>query len=66
MLIDLQTTHRVEDTLVPWIFMSDGTHPSNFAKDKDEWPVCMTISNLSWKIRQRPSTWWDELVKTID
>ena len=47
---------RVGDTLVPVIFMSDGTHLSNFAGDKKEWPVYMTIGNLSSKIRQMPST----------
>jgi hypothetical protein len=36
--------------------MSDGTHLSNFAGDKTEWPVYMTIGNLSSKIRQTPST----------
>jgi len=36
--------------------MSDGTHHSNFAGDKKEWPVSMTIGNLSSKIRQMPST----------
>jgi len=46
----------VGDTLVPLIFKSDGTHLSNFAGDKKEWPVYMTIGNLSSKIRQMPST----------
>jgi hypothetical protein len=36
--------------------MSDGTHLSNFAGDKKEWPVYMAIGNLSSKIRQTPST----------
>jgi len=36
--------------------MSDRTHLSNFAGDKKEWPVYMTISNLSSMIRQLPST----------
>jgi len=36
--------------------MSDGTHLSNFAGDKKEWPVYMTIGNLSSKICQMPST----------
>ena len=44
------------DTLLPLICMSDGTHLSNFAGDKKEWPVYMTIGNLSSKIRQTPST----------
>jgi len=35
--------------------MSDRTHLSNFAGDKKEWPVYMTICNLSSKICQRPS-----------
>jgi hypothetical protein len=46
----------VGDTLVPLIFMSDGAHLSNFAGDKKELPVYMTIGNLSLKIRQTPST----------
>jgi len=36
--------------------MSDGTHLSNCAGDQKEWPVYMTIGNLSSKIRQMPST----------
>jgi len=55
-LIKVKATLRVGDTLVPLIFMSDGTHLSNFAGDKKEWPVYMTIGNLSSKIRQMPST----------
>jgi len=35
--------------------MSDRTHLSNFAGDKQEWPVYMTIGNLSSKICQMPS-----------
>jgi len=42
--------------VVPLIFMSDGTHLSNFAGDKKEWPVYMTIGNLASKISQIPST----------
>src|SRR5882757_11365679 len=45
---------RLGDTLVPLIFMSDGPHLSNFAGDKKEWAVYMTIGNLSSKIRQMP------------
>jgi hypothetical protein len=47
---------RVWDTLVRLIIMSDGTHLSNFAADKKEWPVYMTMGNLSSKICQMPST----------
>jgi len=47
---------REGDTLVPLIFMSNGTYLSNFAGDKKEWPEYMTIGNLSSKIRQMPST----------
>jgi len=36
--------------------MSDRTHFSNFAGDKKEWPVYMTIGNLFSKMRQMPST----------
>jgi hypothetical protein len=36
--------------------MSDGTHLSDFAGDKKELHVYMTIGNLSAKIRQMPST----------
>jgi hypothetical protein len=34
---------------------ADRTHLSNFAGDKTEWPVYMTIGNHSSKIRQMPS-----------
>jgi hypothetical protein len=54
MLIGVKATLRLGDTLVPSIFMSDGTILSNFAVDKNVWPVCMTIGNLSLKIRQIP------------
>jgi hypothetical protein len=36
--------------------MSDGTHLSNFAGNKNEWPVYMTIGNLYSKIHQGPLT----------
>ena len=36
--------------------MSDRTHLSNFAGNKKEWPVYMTIGNLSSKLRRMPST----------
>jgi len=36
--------------------MSDGIHLSNFSGNKEEWPVYMTIGNLTSKIRQMPST----------
>jgi len=55
MLIEVKATLRLGDTLVPLIFMSNGIHLSNFAGDKKEWPVYMTYSNLSSKIRQMPS-----------
>jgi hypothetical protein len=55
MLIEVKAMLRLGDTLVPWILMSDGTHLSNFAGDKKEWPVYMTMGNLSSKIGQIPS-----------
>jgi hypothetical protein len=55
-LIDVESTLRVGDTLLPLIFMSDGTHLSNFAGDKKEKPVYITIGNLASKIRPTPST----------
>jgi hypothetical protein len=55
MLIEVKATLRLGDTLVPLIFISDKTHLSNLAGDKKEWPVYMTIGNLSSKIRQMPS-----------
>jgi len=54
-LIDPNGMLGLADTLVPLIFMSDGTHLSNFAVDKKEWPVFMTIGNLSSKISKIPS-----------
>ena len=55
MLIEVKSTLRPGDTLVPMIVMSDGTHLSNFAADKKESPVYMTIGNLSSKFHQMPS-----------
>ena len=45
--------------------MSDETHLSNFAGDKNEWPVYMTIGNLFSKIRQMPSTHSIEMVALL-
>jgi len=45
----------VGDTIVPLIFMSNGTHLSNSAGDKTELPLYMTIGNLYSKLRQVPS-----------
>jgi len=42
--------------MVPLIFMSDGTPPSYFAGEKKEWPVYITIGNLSSMIGLMPST----------
>jgi hypothetical protein len=55
-LVDMSSKLRVGDTLVPLIFMFDGTHLSNFAGGMKEWPVYMTIGNLSSKIYPTPST----------
>jgi hypothetical protein len=55
-LSDVKLTLRVGDTLVPLIFMSDRKHLWRCAGDKTEWPVYITIGNLSSKIRQMPST----------
>jgi len=56
MLTDVKSTLRVGDTLVPLIFMSDRTYLSAFAGDKKDWPVFVTIGNLSLRIRQMSST----------
>jgi hypothetical protein len=45
----------VGDTLVAMIFLSDRTHLSSFDGGKKQWPVYMTIGNLSSKICQMPS-----------
>jgi len=45
----------LQDTPVHLIFMSDGIHLSNFAGNKKECPVYMTMSNISSKIRHMPS-----------
>jgi len=55
-LTDIKSTLRVGDTLVHLMFMSDGTHLSNFAGNNKQWPVYMTIGSLPWKLRQMPST----------
>ena len=55
MLIEVKATLKLGDTLVPLMVMSNGTHLSNFDGEKKEWPVYMTIGNVSSKIRQMPS-----------
>jgi len=54
-LIDVNATLRVGDTLIPMIFRFDQTHLLNCAGNKKEWHVYMTIGNQSWTIRQMPS-----------
>jgi hypothetical protein len=54
-LIEVKATHRQGDTLASRIFMSRGTHFSNFPDNMTEWPVYMTVGNLSWMIDQIPS-----------
>ena len=56
MLTDVKSTLTVGDTVVPLIFVSDGTHRLTFTGDKIEWRVYMTIGNLSSKLPQKPST----------
>jgi hypothetical protein len=54
-LIEVKAMLGLGKTLVRLIFMFDRTHLSNFAGDKNEWPVRITIGNLSSTIRQMPS-----------
>ena len=56
MLIEGKAKLRVGDTLCSLIFVSDGTHLSNLAGAKKEWPVSMTTCDLSSMIRQMLST----------
>ena len=55
-LTDVKSTLRVGDTLVPLMFMSNGTHLSNSAGDNIEWHKYITTGNVSSKLRQMPST----------
>jgi len=41
--------------VVPIIFLSDATHPTNFSGDKNAWPVYMMIGNLSTIVRMPSS-----------
>jgi len=54
-LIEVKPTLRLGDTLLLLIFISDGTHLSNFAGYTKESPGYMTIGNPSSKICQMPS-----------
>jgi hypothetical protein len=56
MLIEVKATLRLGDTLVHLILVSDRTHLLNFARDNKQWPVYMTIGNLSSTIHQVLST----------
>jgi hypothetical protein len=55
-LIEVNTTLRLGDTLLPLILRSDRTHLSDVAGNNNEWLFYMTIGNLTSKIRQLPST----------
>jgi hypothetical protein len=55
LLIEVKAKLRLEDTLVPWIFMSNGTHLSNIPGHLKDWPVYMTMGNLYSKVHQMPS-----------
>jgi hypothetical protein len=54
-LTDVKSTPSVGDTLGSLNFMSDGRHISNFAGDKKEWPVYITIGKISSKLCEMPS-----------
>ena len=55
-LIDIKSTLTVSDTLVPLIFIFDGTPPFNCTGYRKEWPAYMTIGNRTSKIHPMPST----------
>jgi len=55
----------VGNTPGPLILMSDGTHVSDFAGDKKQWRVWMTIGYIWSKIRQRPSMSRVEMVTLL-
>jgi hypothetical protein len=40
---------------VPFIFLSDSTHLTNFSGDKKMWPLYMTIRNLRTEVRSTVS-----------
>ncbi|KAF8245713.1 hypothetical protein K440DRAFT_554784, partial [Wilcoxina mikolae CBS 423.85] len=46
----------VGDRLVPMIFISDGTHLTNFSGDTKAWPIYMRIRNLSAVARMKYTT----------
>jgi len=54
-LIIVQSSLEDGDTVVPMIFLSDGTYLTNFSGDKKAWPVYMTIGNRSTTIKMAPS-----------
>ena len=41
--------------VIPFIFMSDVTHLTNYSRGKQVWPIYMMIGNISLEIRQKPS-----------
>ena len=56
MLTDVQSMLRVGDTPLPLVFIPDGTHLSNLAGERNEWPEYVKIGNQSSKLRQMIST----------
>ena len=62
MLMDVESTLRVGDILVPLIFMSDRTHHSKCVGNQKELSEYTTIGNVSSKIRQMRSMHGVEMV----
>lgn len=56
MLINIQSMLKIGHTLVALIFMSNRIHLSNFACNKNEWPVYLAITNPSSMINKMPAT----------
>lgn len=54
-LIEVMSILIIGDTVLPLIFISDGTHLVNFVCDKTASPVYMTIGKITSKSHQMPS-----------
>ncbi|RPB06930.1 hypothetical protein P167DRAFT_475874, partial [Morchella conica CCBAS932] len=52
---EIQNTLPEGSTVVPIICASDGTHLTNFSRDKKAWPIYLTIGNIKSSVRTKPT-----------
>src|SRR5688572_5031307 len=46
---------ELEGMVIPLIFMSNAIHLTNYSREKQMWPIYITIGNISSEIHPKPS-----------